>query len=425
MDDAIVVGGGIAGLIAARDLAAAGRRVRLLEARERFGGRVWAAPFEGLDRRVELGGAWFDASLQHPLREEAERYGVAVSDATAYANVRWFTGGVLRSGLPVPVAEGADLERVVVAVNQAAAAGYGPADDISVADWLDRLSPSAATRDFVYGWCGLMTGASMDETPMTEVLAVVGEAGSTYAMYSDLAHVFADGTTALVDAIAADIGCPAELGRPVVAIDQGGDGVRATTADGEVFHASVCVLAVPINTMAQIAFDPPLERERREPLERGHACRMTKVWMLATGVPDRMLAAGWGTTFYWLAAQAPAVATDDGPAQLVVAFALEGAVDASDVGALERGLRVYAPEARVLAADFHDWTADPWSRGGWVAARVGWESDGLLDRIAAPHGRVLIAGADVAAEYTGWIAGAVVSGRAAAQEALRVVRATA
>src|SRR4051812_815554 len=196
MDDVIVVGGGMAGLVAARDLAAAGRRVRLLEARERFGGRAWAAPFPGSDRLVELGGGWFDTALQTPLRDEAERYGVPVAPAPAAGSARWFTGGELRAGFPVPADAGADLERVIVAINEAgrAYARATPAqrasEDVSVADWLARLDPHPATRDFVYGWCGLMSGAGMDVTPMGATLGLVAETGSAYALYSDLAEVF-------------------------------------------------------------------------------------------------------------------------------------------------------------------------------------------------------------------------------------------
>jgi monoamine oxidase len=421
-DDVIVVGGGLAGLVAARDLREAGRRVRVLEARERFGGRVWAAPFDGTGRLVELGGGWFDSGLQHPLRAEVERYGVRVVPAPAYASARWRTGGALRSGFPVPPDAGADLERVIVAISEAGRAWTSEtSEDVSVAEWLGRLAPHPATRDFVYGWCGLMAGARMDVTPVSALLGLVAETGTAYALFSDLAEVFADGTNALTDAIAADLGCPAELERPVVAVTQDGDGVAVRTADGESLRAAACVLAVPINVLPRIELDPPLDAGVQQALAAGHACRVTKVWMLATGVPDGMLAAGWDTPLHWLAVQAPAGEAEHGEAQLVVGFAVDGALDPADTPAVEAALRAYAPEARVLATDWHDWNADPWARGGWLNPPVGWVTSGVLERLTAPRGRVFFAGSDVALEHPGWIAGAIGSGRAQARAALELL----
>lgn len=58
--DAIVIGGGLAGLSAATRLVEAGRKVTLIEARDRLGGRVWSAPHAGM--AVELGPEWLDSN---------------------------------------------------------------------------------------------------------------------------------------------------------------------------------------------------------------------------------------------------------------------------------------------------------------------------------------------------------------------------
>jgi monoamine oxidase len=414
--DVIVVGGGLAGLVAARELRAAGRRVHLLEARERFGGRVWAAPFAGEGRLVELGGGWFDSRLQRPLRAEVERYAVRLAPAPSFGSARWYTGGALRSGFPVAPAQGGDLERVIVAISAAGRAWTrADGEDVSVSEWLARLDPAPATRDFVFGWCGLMAGADMDVTPVSALLGLVAETGTAFALFSDLAEVFADGTNALTAAIASDLGCRADRGRPVVAVTQDDAGTTVRTADGGSLRAAACVLAVPVNVLGQIALDPPLDADIAEALAAGHACRVTKLWMLATGVPDRMLGAGWGTPLHWLAAQEPVQHSD---AQLVVGFAIDGALDASDPRAVESALRVYAPQARVLAIHTHDWNADPWARGGWLNPPVGWATRGIVERLARPHGRVLVAGSDVAEEHAGWIAGAIASGHAQARAVL-------
>ena len=63
--EAIVIGAGVAGLAAARTLAEAGRRVALIEARERVGGRIHTVQAIQGDLPVELG-----AEFIHGLPEE-------------------------------------------------------------------------------------------------------------------------------------------------------------------------------------------------------------------------------------------------------------------------------------------------------------------------------------------------------------------
>jgi monoamine oxidase len=71
--DVVVIGAGLAGLTAARELRKAGHRVLVLEGRDRIGGRAFTGEFAGTD--VELGGAfvhWF----QPHVFAELTRYGI-------------------------------------------------------------------------------------------------------------------------------------------------------------------------------------------------------------------------------------------------------------------------------------------------------------------------------------------------------------
>ena len=83
MHDVIVIGGGFAGVTAAREAALRGRSVLLLEARERLGGRTWTAQWAG--REIEYGGAWVHWHQPHTWSE------------------------ITRAGLDVALSEGADV----------------------------------------------------------------------------------------------------------------------------------------------------------------------------------------------------------------------------------------------------------------------------------------------------------------------------
>src|ERR1700749_2142448 len=85
--DVVVIGGGLAGLASARRLWAAGRRVVVLEARERVGGRVHDHRLPG-GEAIELGGLYcpprVDGSVaNHAILALAAELGVQAFPAHA------------------------------------------------------------------------------------------------------------------------------------------------------------------------------------------------------------------------------------------------------------------------------------------------------------------------------------------------------
>ena len=80
--DVIVVGGGFAGVTAARELKQAGLSTLLVEARNRLGGRSLTSNFDG--RATDLGGTWIHWSQPY-VWAEAKRYGLSLAETAGAA----------------------------------------------------------------------------------------------------------------------------------------------------------------------------------------------------------------------------------------------------------------------------------------------------------------------------------------------------
>jgi phytoene dehydrogenase-like protein len=74
--EVLVIGAGIAGLTAARDLAIDGYDVAILEARERIGGRIWTSHELGLP--ADLGASWIHGFEDNPIARLARRHAIAI-----------------------------------------------------------------------------------------------------------------------------------------------------------------------------------------------------------------------------------------------------------------------------------------------------------------------------------------------------------
>jgi monoamine oxidase len=291
---------------------------------------------------------------------------------------------------------------------QLVAEGHEEVGAVSAADYVDSMSPSPALRDFLLGWWQLMGGAPPERGAVLDALASVASHGGLAGLVTCLAHGPADGWSALAASLAASPGVDVRLGQAVVSVDHDPDGITCTTRDGSRLTARAAVLAVPLNCLPDITFEPALP-SRIADAAGANVGATVKLLMRATGLPSRSIAVGAGPGLEWLYADPGG---DD--TAIVTGFGWhDPGFDPADRAAVERALHAFFPEAALLEHEYHDWIGDPASRGTWLTAPAG-RLDLVDPARFLPVGRLCFAGSDMASEHAGWFEGALRSGAAAA-----------
>jgi monoamine oxidase len=234
---------------------------------------------------------------------------------------------------------------------------------------------------------------------------------SVLAVHLGEGQLFAHGTASAVEAIIGDSGADVRLGSPVSRIEQDDRQVRAITMSGEVFTASAAVIALPLNVLKDIEFLPALHPAKQAAAAEGHVGRATKVWALVRGVPPAFFGAGLGPGLIWLSTQ------EEWPeGSLMLGFGPgPESLNVHSIKAVQRAVEAFIPGAEVLRIDAHDWNADPYANGAWVAFAAG-QLTRWGPALRIPEGRLAFASSDLATQWAGWIDGAIASGSQAARE---------
>lgn len=410
--DVVVIGGGLGGLRAARDLADAGCRVRLLEARDRLGGRGWTSTFPGTDQPIEIGGAWF--TEHHELvRGEIARYGLGVKATAPLTSTRWWSDGRLRLEAPFPDDDVRSAVSWQTMRDDGAAMIRGSDDPrwtLSLNAYLDVIDATPAVCDLARGWWTLSGGGDPAAGGVESLLgALVGDGDLGDLSY--LASAPVPGWSALAEAMADDPGITVDLDRPVTGVRHDEHGVTVTTVGGSL-SAAAAVVALPVNVLPDIDVEPPLPARARA-AAGSSAGTALKVWLLTRGVPVHALAFGRGLGVHLLYADRAV-----GDQTLVVGFGWATAgFDPTDTDQLADALHRFFPDADLVAHTTYDWVGDPASRGTWACPPAG-GPELLRAESFPPLGRVRFAGSDIAPVHPGWFEGALASGAVAAADLL-------
>jgi (S)-6-hydroxynicotine oxidase len=418
--DVIVVGAGIAGIAAARDLTDRGHSVVVLEGADRTGGRTYNRPFASRpDVTVDLGGSWINRDLQPLMRREVRRYNITLKEDAPPTSAAFYTGGSRRP-VPVPPEQFGDLERAMsylrdaskrFAPNQPVTAQPVRDFDVTPDEFFAPLDLPEATRDLVYAMIATYSGAPAADVSMLHIVAQVAAYGySPYGFAGALTERFVGGAGSLLEAMIAGSRLEVRLGHRVTGVEQSSDGVTIRTDGGVRVDARAAVIAVPTNVVRHIEFAPALSAGKQKVTAANHLSRATKPSILVRNFPARPFALGTGD----LQMICHAYDLGDG-SHILYGFGCEGIgdLDITDREQVQVAVREYFPDADVVAVDSYDWNADPLFDGTYRVDRAGetWE---VLTVMNEPEDRIVFAGTDIDDSlWRTWMEGALNSAQRA------------
>jgi monoamine oxidase len=452
--DVVVVGAGLAGLTAARRMAARGKSVVVLEARRRVGGRVWDHAL-GTGEVSERGGT-FVGPTQDRILALASSYGIKtfdVYDPAGSNNVYYSPGGqrfefsdtgptgtappdpAILPELALVVQQLDDMSKSVPVDAPWEAAQAAAWDGQTLKSFIDDNSGTDGFRQVVPLATRPIFGAEPRELSLLFTLFYIAASGNetTPGTFERNFNTrdgaqqwrFEGGSHAIATRLAADLKGRIVLGAPVRRITQAGGGVTVVS-DRVTVKAKRVIVAVPPALAGRIEYAPGLPFQRDQLTQRYGMGSLTKV----AAVYEKPFWRDSGFNGTGLDATALVTATfDDSPpdGSPGIVFGFVGGDKCREYALLskdERRQRVlgqfaryWGPEA-LKPTDFFEttWASEHWTRG----CPVGIPAVGALkaygDRLRAPVGRIHWAGTETSTFWNGYMDGAVRSGERAATE---------
>ena len=441
--DAVVIGAGLAGLTAARDLVGRGFDVVVLEGRDRVGGRTFSGTLAGhpVDRGASFVGPTQDAVLKLAADLGCETMPTYHDGANL---IRWrgrvhrYSGTIPKLGLIGLLDMGRiqwQFERIAREVSVSEPWNSRQAatlDSVSLGGWLSSVRATAGTRDLMAIMSRVTWGAEPDEVSMLHATRYVRSSGGLDRLLDVVGGAqqdhFTGGSHELAQRIAAELGDRIRLGAAVSRMEWSDSAVAVTSTAG-VVEARRAIVAIPpahrhdidIAPSLPIAYQQLSQRWPQGTLTKAYAAYPTPFWR-AKGLSGQALS-DRGPVFITFD-----VSPKDGTGILL------GFTDPRGFDALPEPRR----REQVLACftelfggqaanpvDYLDqrWGAEAFAPGGPTAAVPpgSWTEFGRLLR--RPVGPLHWAGTETADEWTGFMDGAVRSGQRAAAEVAQILTA--
>lgn len=393
---AVVVGAGLAGLVAADELARGGAEVVVLEARSRVGGRVWSQRLPN-GAVVEMGAEYILPGNTAVL-QLAERLGLGLWDKGMRYGTRDPRGGI-----------GTTHEELVAAMATAEAElASGGHSDESTEDFLDSIEMPPGAREAIIARVEISCANTADRVAAAELAGVAH-------IDDEPSPSIAGGNQRLALALAEGLGSSVHLDDPVMSVHWD-ERVRVESRAGDL-DADAAVIAVPASVLDRISFEPALPDSVRDALgsvEYGQAAKLF-VPLRAPSPPSAVMNV---RERYWTWT---ATGDEDAPQPVVSAFG--GSKPALDALEVDQGPSRWLDSLERLRGDLEldlsgavlsTWADDPWVRAAYSTS----PPPEVAAAVERPTGPLAFAGEHTAGEHAALMEGAIRSGQRAARALL-------
>lgn len=441
--EVVVVGAGLAGLMAARHLRAYGVDVVVLEARDRVGGRTYTMPVSD-GTLIDMGGQWVGPTQERLLRLAAE-LGAGTFPTYDTGNNIQYTGGARHeySGAIPMIDPMVTLEVVetLVKLNDMAylvpldapwtAPEAATWDAQTLETWLQANITAAGARELMTIAVRAIFCAEPRDLSLLHFLFYVHSAGSLNVLIGVTRAAqesrFLEGAQSVSNKMAAALGDRVILHAPVRSIAHDEQGVRVV-ADGIVVQAKAAIVALSPTLAGRLRYLPALPALRDQLTQRVPMGTLFKVHCLYPTPFWRAAGYSGQVTNY---TGIIATTFDNSPAAGTPGVLL-GFVEGDEArrwsarsaeerrAAILRELADYFGPAAAEPTEYIEqfWANEEYSRGcygGYMPPGV-WTGYGAALR--APIGRIFWAGTETATIWNGYMDGALQSGERAADEVL-------
>ena len=441
--DVVVVGAGLAGLVAARDLVAAGAEVVVLEARDRVGGRTLTLPAAD-GTPIDHGGQWIGPT-QDRIAAVAASVGVTTYptwDHGLHTELRDGQAHRFDGRLPASDSGAAVAMGVAIRELEAMAATVPPEapwtadralawDSQTVESWLQAHVSAEGARTWLRTAVRSTLAAEAGDLSLLHTLFFIRSAGGFAPLIETEGGAqerrFHQGAQTVSIRLAEALGERVVLGAPasVVRHDPGGVVVEA---DGRTVAAERAILAIPPALAGRLSYRPALPGWRSQLTQRVPMGSVVKVHAL------------YDQPFWRQDGLSGLAVSDNGPVEVVYDNSPEGGSPGVLVGFIEGrharawGRRDPAERRAVILACLvgffgeaaghphelleRSWADEEYSGGcfaGYFPPGV-WTSYGR--GLREPVGRLHWAGTETATVWNSYMDGAVRSGERAAAEVL-------